>query len=172
VVRRPTAADHAAIRAVEAAAFGRPAEADIVEAVRAEGAALVELVAEQDGEIVGHVLFSRMRTDPPRFVAALGPLAVGPDAQSQGHGQALTRAGLESLRALGAEAVVVLGHPTYYPRFGFSPNAAAALASPYSGLPAFMALELRPGALAAPLKVDYPAAFGWSAGPMRGRRRR
>ena len=159
-MRRPTAADHAAIRTVVAAAFGRPAEADIVEAVRAEGAALVELVADKHGEIVGHVLFSRMRADPHLFVAALGPLAVRPDAQGQGHGQALTWAGLEALRALGAQAVVVLGHPAYYPRFGFSPDAARALASPYSGLPAFMALELRPGALSAPLKVAYPAAFG------------
>ena len=73
---------------------------------------------------------------------------------------ALCRAGIEAVRALGAEAVVVLGHPTYYPRFGFSAEAARLIASPYAGRPSFMALELKAGALASPLKVAYPAAFG------------
>ena len=58
------------------------------------------------------------------------------------------------------EAVILLGHPTYYPRFGFSAEAAAKVISPYAGNPAFMALELKPGALASPLKVDFPLAFG------------
>jgi len=87
-------------------------------------------------------------------------VAVAPEAQGRGIGAALCRAGIEAVRALGVEAVVVLGHPDYYPRFGFSAEAARRLASPYAGSPAFMALELAPGALAAPLKVDYPAAFG------------
>jgi putative acetyltransferase len=159
-VRPATAADHAAIRRVEAAAFGRDDEADMVEAARAEGAALVELVEEQDGEIVGHILFSRMSVTPARFIAGLAPVAVAPQAQGRGIGDALCRAGIEAARALGAEAVVVLGHPDYYPRFGFSAEAARWLASPYAGSPAFMALELTPGVLAAPMKVDYPAAFG------------
>ncbi len=159
-MRLATAADHAAIHAVEAAAFGQEDEALMVEAARAEGAALVELVAEADGRIVGHILFNRMTTDPPRFVAGLAPLAVAPTAQGQGIGQALCRAGIEAVRALGAEAVVVLGHPTYYPRFGFSHALAAPLASPYAGRQAFMGLELTPGALRPPLKVDFPAAFG------------
>ena len=64
------------------------------------------------------------------------------------------------MEALGAEAVVVLGHPTYYPRFGFSHAAAAKIASPFADRPAFMAMELVAGALDAPLKADYPAAFG------------
>ncbi len=127
--------------------------------MRAEGAALVELVAEEAGEVVGHVLFSRMTVTPPRFFAALGPVAVRPDAQARGHGAALCRAGIEAVRAMGAQAVVVLGHPTYYPRFGFSADAAKPLASPYAGRPAFMALALQAGVLDQPLKVDYPAAF-------------
>ena len=159
-MRPATAADHAAIRRVETAAFGQYAEADMVEAARAEGAALVELVAEQDGEIVGHILFSRMSVTPARFFAGLAPVAVSPHVQGRGIGDALCRAGIEAVRALGAEAVVVLGHPDYYPRFGFSAEAAHKLLSPYAGSPAFMALELTPGALAQPLKVDYPAAFG------------
>jgi len=159
-VRAATAADHAAIRSVLDAAFGNDHASLIVDGVRAEGAALAELVAEADGEIVGHVLFSRMTVTPPRFVAALGPVAVRPDAQRVGIGDALCRAGIEVVRAMGAEAVIVLGHPDYYPRFGFSHGAAANVASPYASHgEAFMAMELVAGALAAPLKADYPAAF-------------
>ena len=152
--------DFLTIHAVEAAAFGREDEALIVETVRAEGAALVELVAEEDGEIVGHILFSRMTTDPVRRFAGLAPVGVRPDRQGRGWGEALCRAGIEALRAQGAEAIVVLGHEGYYPRFGFSREAAKLIASPYAQLPGFMAMELAPGALAAPIKVDYPRAFG------------
>jgi putative acetyltransferase len=159
LVRPARAGDAAAIHAVVAAAFEREDEARIVDEVRAAGEALVELVAEQGGEIVGHVLFNRM-TAPGRAIAGLAPLSVRPGLQRRGIGEALTRAGLEALRALGVEAVVVVGHPDYYPRFGFSPEAAARLASPYAGSPAFMALELTPGALAEALEVGYPAAFG------------
>ncbi|MFI4975996.1 MAG: GNAT family N-acetyltransferase [Caulobacterales bacterium] len=162
IVRPATEADYPAIRAVTQAAFAGSSgdEAGIIEGVRTEGLALVELVAEADCEIVGHVLFSRMRSEPERAIAALGPLAVAPAAQRTGVGSALSRAGIAACRAAGMEAVVVLGHPPYYPRFGFSAEAARTLASPYAGRPAFMALALAPGALDAPLKVDYPAAFG------------
>jgi len=160
LVRPPKPKDFPAIHAVEAAAFGREDEARIVETVRAEGAALIELVAEEDGQIVGHILFSRMTCEPMKRIAGLAPVAVAPDAQGRGWGQALCRAGIEELRRMGADAVVVLGHVDYYPRFGFSRAAAKLIASPYAHLPAFMALELVPGALAAPIKVDYPRAFG------------
>ena len=151
--------DFAAIHAVEAAAFEREDEALIVEAVRADGAALVELVVEEAGRIVGHILFSRMTTDPLKRMAGLAPVAVSPAAQGRGWGQALCRAGIDQLRAMGVEAVVVLGHVDYYPRFGFSREAAKAIASPYADLPGFMALELVPGALAAPIKADYHRSF-------------
>jgi putative acetyltransferase len=160
VVRAATPADYTAIHRVEAAAFERDDEAGMVEAARAEGAVLVELVEELDGEIVGHILFSRMSTTPARFVAGLAPVAVSPAAQSRGVGAALCRAGIQTLKGMGIEAVIVLGHPDYYPRFGFSTAATATLTSPYSGSAAFMAMELVPAALASPLKVDYPAAFG------------
>ncbi|MHB8529459.1 MAG: GNAT family N-acetyltransferase [Caulobacteraceae bacterium] len=152
--------DHRAIAEVVSAAFGQATEAEIIEAVRSEGAVVAEVVAEDDGVIVGHALFSRMGVIPARFVAALAPLAVRPNRQRQGVGSALTRAGVVRCAEAGAEAVVVLGHPAYYPRFGFSPAAAAKLASPYADRPAFMALELREGALDAPLAVAYPKAFG------------
>ena len=160
MVRAPKPKDFPAIHAVEAAAFGREDEALLVEAVRAEAAALVELVAEEEGQIVGHILFSRMTCEPVRRMAGLAPVAVLPDAQGRGWGQVLCRAGIEELRRMGAEAVLVLGHVDYYPRFGFSREAAKLIASPYAHLPAFMALELVPGALAAPVKADYPRAFG------------
>lgn len=161
-LRAAAPADFPAIARVVAAAFGdsRFDEAGIVAGVRVEGAALVDLVAEDAGEIVGHVLFSRMTCRPDRFIAALGPLAVAPGRQRQGIGQALSRQGIEACRELGAAAIVLLGHPAYYPRFGFSTEAAQRLISPYAGSPAFMALELVPGALAEPLTVAFPAAFG------------
>jgi putative acetyltransferase len=121
---------------------------------------LAELVAECGDGVAGHVLFSRMATKPPRLFAGLGPIAVRPELQNRGVGAELCRAGLARMRELGVEAVVVLGHPAYYPRFGFSPEAAAKLRSAYAGNPAFMALALKPGALDAPLEVAYPAAFG------------
>jgi putative acetyltransferase len=160
VVRPATVLDYGAIHAVEAAAFRQEDEALMVEASRAEGAAMVELVEEHDGRVVGHILFNRMITSPSRFVAGLAPVAVAPAFQGRGIGDALCRAGIAALRAMGCGGVVVLGHPTYYPRFGFSHALAAPLGSPYADHEAFMALELTPGALTPPLKVDYPAAFG------------
>jgi putative acetyltransferase len=154
-------AEAEAISALVQAAFNtsRFDEAAMVENSRAEGGAWVELVAEENGEIVGHILMNRMTVTPHKLMAGLAPVGVAPAWQGRGIGDALCRAGIEAVRALGAEAVVVLGHPDYYPRFGFSAASAARLASPYAGNPAFMAMELTPGALADPLKVDYPAAF-------------
>ncbi len=165
IIRPAASADHPAIRAVVSAAFATLAqsngkEADIVEGVRGEGRVLVELVAQDADEIVGHVLFSRMTCDLPMLVAALGPVAAAPHRQSHGVGSALIRTGLEACQALGVQVVIVLGHPDYYPRFGFSADATAQIDSPYAGSPAFMALALEAGALDAALKADYPAAFG------------
>ena len=93
-------------------------------------------MAEEDGAIVAHILFSRMTTEPVKRIAGLGPVAVTPEQQNRGFGEALCRAGLGNLRSMGAEAVVVLGHPSYYPRFGFSHEAAAQIGSPFSARPA------------------------------------
>jgi putative acetyltransferase len=142
------------------AAFEDPDPARIAEGVRQEGAVLAELVEAVDGRVDGYVLFSRMTVAPQRFFAGLGPVAVRPELQRQGVGQDLCRAGLERMRELGVEAIVVLGHPTYYPKFGFSAEAAKQLKSPFAGREAFMALALKPGALEEPLEVAYPAAFG------------
>jgi putative acetyltransferase len=116
-------------------------------------------VSEQDGRVNGHILFSRLWADRYEMFAALAPMAVHPDVQREGVGSALVRAGLENAREFGAHGVLVLGHPAYYPRFGFAAETAAKVSSPYSGSRAFMALALETGAFDAPLSVAYPDAF-------------
>jgi len=159
MIRYARAADHAAIAEVVQAAFGQPDEARLVERLRAAGDVMFELVAVEDGEVAGHILFSRLWADSQNLYAALAPLAVRPGLQRTGVGSALMRASLESAREFGAHGIIVLGHPTYYPRFGFSADAAARVKSVYAGGPAFMALALEPGAFDAPLSIIYPDAF-------------
>ena len=164
---RPRApADDAGIEGVLRAAFGGGDEVRLVADLRRDGDCLVELIATDGaGEIAGHILFSRLAVTKASLsvsAAALAPLAVRPDLQRRGIGDALTRAGLAACREQGCELVVVLGHPKYYPRFGFSPLLAKLLDAPYSG-PSFMALELAPGIIGAERwTVRYPRAF---AGP-------
>lgn len=159
MIRHARAADHAAIRAVNLAAFPEAAEADLAERLRADGDVVFEMVAEADGEVVGHILFSRLWADSVNLYLALAPMAVAPGLQRQGLGSDLVRAGLEFCREYGAHGVVVLGHVDYYPRFGFSAESAARVASPYAGSPAFMALALEDCAFDARLTLAYPDAF-------------
>jgi putative acetyltransferase len=132
VIRGETAADQAGIRRVHERAFPGPAEAAIVDALRAAGAVILSLVAVPAGEagqgaapvVWGHVLFSPVRIATPageRAAVGLAPLAVDPERQRQGIGGRLVREGLDLLRREGHRAVVVLGHSDYYPRFGFAP---------------------------------------------------
>lgn len=158
MIRPATSADHSAIYKVVAAAFGQDDEAQLVDRLRADGDAIVELVADEGGTVVGHILFSRLGIGAVTG-AALAPLAVAADRQRRGIGDALTRAGIAQCRALGVPAIVVLGHADYYPRFGFSAALAAPLDAPFSG-PSLMAIELTPGALAAGARVRYAPAFG------------
>jgi putative acetyltransferase len=162
VIRPAEAKDAAGIRAVHLAAFPTPIEADLVEALVREGDAVVSLVAERQGEIVGHVLLSRMQvTGDGRELRALGlaPVGVLPGFQGGGIGSALIEGALGVARAMGEELVFLLGEPDYYTRFGFSAEAAAPFASPYAG-PWFMALPLRPGfALPASGVAAYARAF-------------
>ncbi|SFB98457.1 putative acetyltransferase [Bosea sp. CRIB-10] len=163
MIRTATPADAEAIAALNRAAFGGEEEVGIVERLRGDGLVAVELVAEQGGAIIGHILLSWLPTviDGRSVKAlALAPMAVRPGLQKQGIGGRLIAAALDQARAAGAQAVIVLGHPGYYPRFGFSAALAQNLASPFSG-DAFMALELVPGALAGQRgSVSYPSAFG------------
>lgn len=167
-IRAATAADADAVDIIIRAAFagtdfGHQGEAELVRMIDGDGDTLVSLVAERDGVIVGHVLFSRMDVDAdgqPLAAAGLAPVAVRPGLQGQGIGDALIRAGLDVLREQGIAISFVLGHEAYYPRFGYSPELAARFASPFAG-PHFMAMMLDSGA-PWPLggRADYAPAFG------------
>jgi putative acetyltransferase len=162
-IRVERADDRAAIRQVNEAAFGTPEEADLVDALRRDGVVLLSIVAEVDAHVVGHVLFSRLSIDAPTgaiAAVALAPMAVAPSRQRGGIGGSLIRYGLAVLRSLGERIVIVVGHPDYYPRFGFSSELARPLDGPFPR-DAFMALELSPGALDGVRgPVRYPEAFG------------
>lgn len=157
-IRVETAADAPAIAALAMAAFGTAEGPEIVGLLadlRADPTArpLLSLLAEFDGRVVGHVLFSRVRmvsSGPNPTAAILAPLAVHPDFQAQGIGGRLVVEGLSRLAAAGVELAFVLGHPGYYPRFGFTPASLDRFVPPHPILPknapAWMLRELRPGA--------------------------
>jgi putative acetyltransferase len=148
-----------AIRSVNEAAFGRPDEADLVDALRADKVVLASLIAETEHRIVGHILFSRIWIETVPAVA-LAPVAVQPEYQRQGIAGTLIHRGIASMRKRGERIILVLGHPEYYERFGFAAETARALETPFPP-DAFMAMELSPAALANIRgKVRYPAAFG------------
>jgi len=133
IVRAEQPSDAAAIRAVHDAAFNQPHEGRLVDVLRVTSS-LVSLVAEAQGEIVGHVMFSRV-TISGTMAVALAPMAVAPSRQRRGIGTTLVKAGLDELRRREEKIVVVLGHPQYYPRFGFVP------AKPHGILPPFECAE-------------------------------
>ncbi len=157
--------DGQAIAHVIRQAFAREDEVRLVERLRDGGWTRVSLVAALDGQVVGQVLFSELPiVTPSGTVAALAlaPLAVLPAYQSEGIGHELTRRGLDVCQEQGHTIVIVLGHPHYYPRFGFSAELARPLESPYAG-ESFMALELVPGALEGIRgRVAYPPPFAES----------
>lgn len=132
------------------AAFGSTLEADIVDVLRIASVAVISLVAVDESKIVGHILFSPVTltgADGMRVVA-LGPMAALPDRQRRGIGSALVNAGIEECRNSGAQAVFVVGHAEYYPRFGFVQAARLGISCKFE-VPddAFMVLELVEGAL-------------------------
>lgn len=150
IVREETPADRDSVRALNIAAFGGAAEADLVDRLRAEADPVVSLVAEVGGEVVGHILFSPgfLAGQPALAIAGLAPMAVAPGHQRQGAGSALVRAGLAACRRAGFGAVCVLGHPGYYPRFGFETARERGIDCEYDVPPeAFMIVELEPGCL-------------------------
>jgi putative acetyltransferase len=162
-IEKNSISDHAQIRAVNEAAFGGVNEADLVERLRADGHVLFSIVAEFDSEIQGHCMFSRMWINASaRLVpaVALAPVAVHPTHQREQIGSRLIQHGLELVREQGERIVIVVGHPDYYPRFGFSTRNAESLERPFPR-EVFMALGLRERALEGILgSVVYPPAFG------------
>lgn len=167
IIRPERPADREAIAELNRAAFGGAEEAELVDRLRDGPKPIISIVATDGADVVGHIMFSPLAVeiDGRRpIVLALAPMAVAPDRQRSGIGSRLVRAGLHAAREAGAEAVFVLGHRAFYPRFGFSAVLAARFKAAYSG-PSFMALELVPGALAGSGgTVTYPAAFGPAGG--------
>lgn len=162
MIRDATPGDFPAIRQVVRHAFGQDDEANLVEQLRADGDALVELVEASDIAIQSHILYSPLIIERPSgnlSAMALAPVSVLPAFQRRGLGKALIEAGNARCAALGLDAIIVLGHADYYPQFGFSAAAAESLEAPFSG-PHFMALELRPDVLKAGGRVRYAKAFG------------
>lgn len=150
IIREEEENDQAAIRSVNVSAFETPSEANLVDALRVQATPVVSLVAEENDIVVGHIMFSPVTLSghPELKAIGLAPMAVIPEFQRTGIGSTLVRAGLEQCKQLGFVAVVVLGHPEFYPRFGFSPSSRFGINSEYD-VPenAFMVLEIRPGAL-------------------------
>jgi putative acetyltransferase len=135
LIRGERPEDIPAIHEVHALAFGRPAEAELVDALRAARKATLSLVAVEDDRIVGHILFSPVTIDGGhRRLPAVGlaPMAVLPDRQRRGIGSQLVTIGLRECRNAGYGCVVVVGYPTYYPRFGFVPASRHGLTSEYA----------------------------------------
>ena len=160
MIRAADAADAAAIRRVHEAAFERAAEADLVDALVRSGEAVVSLVAEVDGEVVGHILLSRVHVGEEALLA-LAPLGVLPGHKSAGHGRQLVRAALTVARETPYPAVVVVGSPAYYGKLGFEPARRLGLRCPFkvpreawraARLPAWVDGKLRG-------TVRYPAPF-------------
>lgn len=147
--------DASQVRHVNELAFEQPAEADLVERLRQGCTDSLSLVAEDDG-VVGHILFTPVAIESAgRSVLGMGlaPMAVLPDRQRQGIGTQLVKRGLDILRERGCPFVVVVGHPEYYPRFGFEPASKYGLVSQWENIPAaaFMIVVL-----------DVPAMAGTS----------
>lgn len=155
--------DQTAVYRLNASAFATDAEARLVDELRKQASPIVSLVAIVDAEIAGHILFSPVQhsVHADALIMGLAPMAVAETGRDKGIGGALIDAGMLACVRLGAGAIVVLGHPGYYPRFGFMPAAGFGLACEYD-VPdeTFMAIELSPGFLASmPGTIKYHGCF-------------
>jgi putative acetyltransferase len=157
IVRLETPTDIVAIRIVEEIAFGRRDEAQLVDDLRAACDAVFSLVAEEEGIIAGHAIFSRMTAPFP--AVGLGPIAVLPEYRRMGIAGQLIREGITRSEAAGWAGIFVLGDPAFYRRFGFSVGKASGFTSPYAG-PHLMALSLGGNELPVDTGIiEYAPAF-------------
>lgn len=165
-IRPETRDDYAAITRLNDLAFEQKTEGKLVENLRKtkEFIPALSLVAQIEGEIVGHILFYPIKIDKGESsvnTLALAPMSVRPEYQRMGIGGKLVRVGIKLARDLGHKSVIVIGHPEYYPRFGFKPAGGWGIKPPFA-VPddAFLALELEVDALRnAKGMVKYPEAF-------------
>ena len=151
-IRPEKSEDTAVIHQLNEQAFGRAAEANLVAALRRNGKILLSLVAEDNGRVVGHILFSEVVIESAENClkgVGLAPMAVSPERQNESIGSRLVEAGLAHCRNAGYPFVVVLGHPKLYPRFGFVPASQFGLKSEYD-VPdeVFLIIEIEKGSLA------------------------
>lgn len=166
IIRSEGPDDYPIIDLVNNQAFNRPNEAKLIRKLRKTGEFVPELslVAEQDEMVVGHILFYPVyiqSKDARHQILSLGPMSVLPLYQRKGIGSELIMEGLTRAKSLNYNAVIVLGHAHYYPRFGFKPASRWGITPPYE-VPdnVFMALELEPGELKGKSgMVIYPEAF-------------
>lgn len=155
-MRNPKPADQTALSILLVSVFGQSNEWNLVQRLRDEGSVAEELVAEDEHGLVGHVCLSRLHA--PDGWLALGPVAVRTEDQRRGIGSELVRHALDRARQARAKAVVVVGDPTYYHRFGFVFDGPATLHTPYprefTGL-----FPIAPGTAKAAVTLAYPAPF-------------
>ena len=156
-IRHETPADYDAITRINDLAFEETAQSHIIKELRESGEALWSKVLVKDGEIIGHLLFYKIWLDGDPIVAGLGPIAIHPDYQRKGYGGQLIRDGLEEANHEKHQIIFLLGHTSYYPRFGFSSEVGAQYVSPWPR-PAFMGLKLNE---AAPTSgtLTFPKAY-------------
>ncbi|MEH6631859.1 MAG: N-acetyltransferase [Halopseudomonas aestusnigri] len=163
MIRKEETTDRASVLQLLHDAFGSWDESDLVKQLYLDDDVIFGLVAEEEGEIIGHVLFSLVEISTDQLfldAAALAPLAVHPKRQKEGIGAKLINEGLLACRNREELAgIIVLGNPDYYQRFGFSSELGAHLDAPFK-TESFMALEFRSGILPEQAKVKYAAAFG------------
>ena len=166
MIRPERREDHEAIFKINESAFGRPHEALLVDALRRSPAFIprLSLVALESRQVVGHILFTAVEVSTATDshpALTLAPMAVLPAFQRRGVGSSLVRRGLDDARELGHGVVIVVGHPGYYPRFGFVPAGPLGIRAPFEvSSVTFMVLELRPGALRGVRgEVRYPPEF-------------
>ena len=164
-IRKEKDSDKENIWKVNAEAFETEAEANLVNALRDSGIPFISLVAEEEAEIVGHILFTPVElvgNDSDLKLMGLAPMAVLPKLQKKGIGSQLVKTGIENCSTQGYDAIVVLGHPEYYPKFGFVPSVRYGIKSEHDTPDeAFMVLELKESSLKNKNGIiKYHAAFG------------
>ena len=165
-LRKETPKDYAAIVRVNDLSFGRKAEGKLVNTLRKTESFIPELsiVAEYETQVVGHILLYpvSIRNGEKLYTSlTLAPMSVIPEFQKKSIGKLLVVYGLQVAHDLGHTSAIVLGHPSYYPRFGFEPAKKYGIKSPFPAPDeAFMAIELEPGSLAGISgTVEFPEAF-------------
>lgn len=164
-IRQETSEDHHTVYEINHLAFGQENESRLIEKIR-KGETFVpelSLVAEEDGKVIGHILFSKVKIKGKKTYEslALAPMSVHPDFQKKGIGSQLITIGLQKVKELNFEHVIVLGHKDYYPKFGFQKASTWNIRCPFE-VPdeVFMAIELVEGSLKNKEgTVEYPPVF-------------